>query len=522
MTPFSAPTAPLPPLTRRENLALGAFSVALGFLVCLQRWPGIGPDALWLDDLWVAVLARSANLRELLSLPYPAPPGFVLLLKAVAPWAGTQAWAYQLPAFVFSLALIYLTGWAAGRWTGSLWMALAAAFLAAFNPTLSVYSLRVKSFSLEAAATVMILALAWRNMQRPGRASAAVLACGAALAVPFAFNAVFLGALLSVGLPMWRYWTMPEARREAVRETCTAFAIYAPLVLLSYLLILKPRSTPALVDYWKDGYLPVHGLREIASFLSVQGVALVRDAFPFGLGWMGLLVPVGMAALLAYPRRRALGVAAIIFCLELIAASALHLYPLGRGRTDIFTYPITQLLAAASLLWVPARGRRFLPAVPLLLALWMLTPGARVHYKYPESGARAIVERAQKLLAPEDGLVVYPFSNYAAAFYGPWPFHLAPTQQISHGFYARPDRPLPLALEDAPAGVNFNGDPDVLRLQLVRFLSHGPPRIAVIAGRTNPIPMQGIAHALEETGYRLVRREDYPEQSCVLLCRRER
>ena len=143
-----------------------------------------------------------------------------------------------------------------------------------------------------------------------------------------------------------------------------------------------------------------------------------------------------------------------------------------------------------------------------------------MRYRYPESGARAIVERAERLLSPEDGLVIYPFSNYAAAFYGPWPFHLVPTRQISHGFYVHPDRPLTLAMEDAPAGVNFNGDPGVLRLQMVRFLSAGPPRIAVIAGRTNPIPMRGIAQALEETGYRVVRREDFPEQSCVLFCRK--
>ena len=521
MAASSSPPASLPEPDPKESLALGAFSVALSFLVFLQRMPGIGPEALWLDDLWVAVLARSASLKELLILPYPAPPGFVLLLKAVAVFAGTHAWAYQLLPLMVSLILVYFTGWMAGRWTGSLWIALAAVFLAAFNPTLAVYSLRVKSFSMEAAATVVILAMAWRYMRRPGRAAATCLACGAALAIPFAFNAVFLGALLAVGLPLWRLWTAPEVRKEAARETITAVAIYAPLALLSYLLILRPRSTPALVDYWRDGYLPVHGMGGIGAFIAGQGWALMKDAFPFGLSWLALLVPVGIAALLADPRRRALGVAAILFYMELVAASALHLYPLGRGRTDIFTYPLTQLLAVACLLWIPKRGRRFLPIIPLLLAVWMLTPGAHVRYKYPESGARAIVERAARLLSPEDGLVIYPFSNYAAAFYGPWPFHLVPTRQISHGFYARPDRPLTLAMEDAPAGVNFNGDPDVLRLQMVRFLSAGPPRIAVIAGRTNPIPMRGIALALEQTGYRLARREDFPEQSCVLFCRRE-
>ena len=511
------------PAGRRRLLvfaAAAALAVGLAAVAWIQRRPGWNPASLWLDDLWMAVLARSASLWEIWTLPYPAPPGFILALKACTAVLGPAAWAFQLLPLAFAFAGVALAGLLGARLTGSRWIGAAAAMLLALNPTTAIYSLRVKAYTLEAVATLVILWLAIEAWERSGRLRWGV-AAAALLAVPFAFNAVFLGSVMVAGLAASRGPRPFPARGAGGWSAWGPAAFYGTGFALIYVLLLRPRTTPALIGYWTGGFLPLDGWGPLRAFVTDEAAAFFTGAFPLGLPWLAFLVPLGLWGLLREPRTRPLGACLLLFYAALFAASAFHRYPLGRGRTDIFAFPVTILVACAGAAWLTRRPRVLRPMVPLALLAWLcLAPQGEVRFKYPESGARSVVERAAALVEEGDGLVVYPYTNHAAALYGRWPFHLEPAADTANGFYAMVDRPRTLMLREAPDGVNFNGDPRVLERQMAPFLAAAPDRVAVIANRSNPLPLQGIRAALQAAGYGMVHREEFPEQALVLLWRR--
>lgn len=500
--PSAAPSAPCAGPGRIRRIALWAGLLLLAAIFLLRGWPAIDPPSLWLDDEWVAVLVDAAPAGFLFGAPVPCPPGFVLLLRGARALLGGSDAALQALPFACGAIQIPLLGALAFRLTGNAALGLLAATLLCGNPVLAAFSARVKPFSLDALASIVLLLLAAACLRRPRAAAYAALCATAAIAPLFSFPAIFLGPILVVAaasaLARRRDGGATPLRRAAgwgLAATGLAVAAIAGTVLLG-------RGNPSLFVHWRKFYLPLGDVAQLPGFLAGAGQRFFTLAFPAPLAFLALLVPAGLWALWARREDRPLAPALAAFYLAVAAASALQRFPVGGGRTDLFAHPVTILLAVAAVGTLGARLR----AAPLVAAAiavgalaWTLREGP---VRYPPTGDAVMVRRAAAEIEAGDGLVVYPWSNWAVAHYGPWRVRLTAVGDSTSGYYAEPERAQTLVLRETLAGAKFEADPAVVERQLRGYLAQAPPRLHYVALWGPPEPHAWIVRAIAAAGYR--------------------
>lgn len=469
----------------RTAAAWSAVALVTG-ITAISRSGGLAPASLWFDDLWVASLARFPHLREALAMPAPVPPGLLAGMWALAHAAGAVEWPLQMLPFVSGLVVIPLFARLAHRITGSLSLAAAGAAAIALSPQIARYSIHVKPFSVDAAATVLLLLLATRALERPSSPGARWALVGGAvglLAVSFFSAIVAAACLATVAL-------QSMARRE--RHVASWLPIGAAVAGLGvvYLTWIQPRSGSLLAAYWTEDLL-LKSPRSAFGFLLIHGERALAGAFPAGTAALLLLAAVGVGSTFQNDRR--LGALLAFAAAAAVAASAAGFYPMGAGRTDAFLHPVVML---AAILGVQAVTRAWLPgrmyAAVLLVSIACAWP-ARVHY--PDDDGATIVAALVRAARPADGLLVAPGQNWLVACYGPWPYSLEPTRTWATGFVTRTRRPRSLSLGRL---ATFGPAPEAQA-----FLRTAPRRLHFLSpgGRNRP-EARSIRRLLTLVGYR--------------------
>lgn len=463
---------------------------------------GLAPPSLWVDDLWPVVLAENGTLAEIFGIGAPVSPFFVLLLRASRALVPSGDLAYQLIAFFSALASIPLVGAVARRATGSRWIGLSAAALCAANPLLLTYSLRVKQFTLEALAIALLLAIGFRKREE----SPAWPACAAgAILAPLAFTSVFLSLPLCTLL----------ALRRRRRSDLAAWIALVAVIALCFFTLVAPRSNEALHAYWADYYLgATGGLAMGAKHLA----DLFINAFPTGFGVLALLAIPGAWWLARGHREMALAMAGMYALI--LAAGAAGRFPIGTGRTEIFTFPVTILLAAAGARWLTRRNWKAEAAVAVACVALFVGRAAMHDVAYVRANDRAVVELANRHVRDGDGMIVYPYSTWALAHYGRWPGRLVPTAQTTVAYYAIPERKRTVVLQERPRGIDFRTDRAVLESQLAPFLQSAPPRVWLVATSADPLPNRWIVESLRRHRYVIAQAKGFKGAGFALFVRK--
>ena len=73
-------------MLRARRWEIVAFSVTCGSLAALaafQRWPGLNPSSLYLDDQWAASLIKAGSPGIWWEIMPQIPLGFLLIIKAL-------------------------------------------------------------------------------------------------------------------------------------------------------------------------------------------------------------------------------------------------------------------------------------------------------------------------------------------------------------------------------------------------------------------------------------------------------
>lgn len=392
-------------------------AAVLALVAALVRLPALGPSSLWLDDAWVALVARADGPADVWRVAVTA-PGHTVALATWLRTVGFSETAAQLPAFAAGAlgpAVAFVVARRLGR---SRPAALLAGALLLSAPVHVAMSGRVKPYTLDAVLSLLVVAGAWALVTRIRAArggddpagpatrtwAVAVGAGAVAVMVSAALAPMVAGAVLAVGRATRR---SPTLRARWLAAT----AALGVLLAAWWLAVLRPSIRPGLVAYWAPHFLDTSGPAEFARDLGASLVRLLDGAVavPWPLTLAVVLVGAGV---LAVRDRVALVLLTAPFGVMIVLAT-LQRAPLGGGRTDTFLFPLVALLVAAAVDVAP-RGRPAVATATIVVALAAVVLGFARPPTYPAFDVRPLVAAAESSGAP---IVVYPSARWAYALY---------------------------------------------------------------------------------------------------------
>ncbi len=419
----------------------------------------------WNDEAWVAVTTRFP-LSQLPQTTSSTPIGWSLLLRLVTVHGGETS--RLLPLAFAALAV------AAGYWLarGLGWPDRFSAVLAASLAGLSVLLVPamllrddLKQYTADACLTLLILGLTSRLERDWSRRNLGLLTVAAGLSILLSDPAVLVGvaafaAVLIVAL----------ARREWRRLAEAAIAGVAAAVILGGLykaFVASAAGALGASTHWDGFYVPAgQGLHASLTWI-VKMLGLLRADFGLGPSW--LAVPLVLAGLVTTFRLGlpATALAAAALLPELIAASALKVYPFGDLRTSTWLIVALVAFAAIGVGGIAALARNVLPGasarlVPGLLAVAAVAglcaaaaPDVRSH-SIPAEDVRDQATYVAAHARADDVILVNLNSNWGFAYY--WPYGQParrPSTAVRQGYEAYfPDQPrIVVARDRDPAAV---------------------------------------------------------------------
>jgi hypothetical protein len=333
--------------TGRGTAATGATMFALATVTAVGaaiRARGFSNLGLFRDDAWVAMSAK-VGLGTAWHMWVTAPGFYFLERTFIAAGAGTTSWD-QGPVFVAAVACIPATYaliryFRLGRVVG-----LVAALLVSVSPVCVAYATRIKEYPVDFLLVCALLALAEAVRRRPAPTRVAALAlCSVAAFTVSASEGAAVAALwlallvLTVRARPYPWPVLAGAAATAAASTLVASVFYSHL-----------SSGPT--TYWviHGGFIEHHSFGEVVSTANTSTWNLLNGLFglpTFGAGWRLVVVLAWLTlSVFALVRRPSVLLGPALVVAAAFGASAVHMAPLGTGRTDEYLYPALLLLLA--------------------------------------------------------------------------------------------------------------------------------------------------------------------------------
>ena len=476
---------------------------AIAAQAAIARLPGWNPESLWADDLVYAAIIRSQDVWSMLTVPIHVAPGPFLIWRGLYALFPDPEWSLQLLPFASGIVSIPVMALVVHSVTRDHGLAILAAGLTALNPLLAHYTVFVHQYPFVFLVTALFVLAAARLLRTPDAISPRLfgwVALGGGVAAFFSVASVFisfptvnLGAALA--LRGWR-----RERRRTIGILLSALAFNAA-VLAAYF-FLRARSNEALLATdLAAGFMPLASVDAAWDFLARNGRRMLELGLPsWGHGeltnpltfsWPLPFLAIGLVWLLARRRTRFLGLVVLGFYAAFVTASALQVYPLGTGRTDIFAFPLAICLFTVGLhvatQALPGRRLVRLAVATVVLVVAVMRP---VHVEYFDVDDVHLVDHLSANLQPEDGLILSPSGAFLVAFYGDWPVTITGTDRHSHGTMATIDHHRTHYL--------FRGPSEVPSVR--RFMAESrPDRVWYVGFRTGGTELQ-VVEAIEAHG----------------------
>ena len=404
---------------RRSRLWPHGVTVALLLAgAALRLWQYLGNPALWLDELAAAhnVTTRPLPglLIERLSDGQIAPPGFLVLSRALVVAFGPSEYVLRLVPLLCSLAALPVMARVARRVLAPTGAVLAVA-LFSLSAGVAVFAADAKQYPCDVLVILVLTDLGLGWLQAPTRRRLLTLVATGVVLVWFSQPAVFVlagigGALLLAG---------PAKERRTLLLPLVLWGVMAALSLAYARSRMSPELASFMTWFWREGFMPWPP-RTPGDLLwplgAVRGVFDELLDFP----WPTLYVALALIGGVSLTRRRRAEATLLLLplCLTL-AASMAHQFPF-RVRVVLFVVPTLLLLVSegawrlGTLLRWPMLER----LAPLATAVPPLVMLARNPPVWRFDDARPVLAQLQRERQPDDVIYLYYPSWQAIRFYG--------------------------------------------------------------------------------------------------------
>lgn len=428
-------------------------TAGLTLVALVLRVRAVPDDGLLFDDAWVSFGATDGSLGELLSVS-TLHPGFSALLMG---WArlvpDTPGWMV-LPALLAGACLPAAVVWAARRLDVRPTVAVLVASLAVVAPTHVIYSGRIKPYTLETLA-ILVLAVSLGRLSRHRWVAAdATLWVVVAVAV----GSINAFALVATGLAALVLVLHPCGDRSLRIVAAAAQAMVQGALLL---LLRRSFDYEALEAGWGDtfdGYVslsanPFTTVAEVARHLSRVGQVVVVDRQWLALGIV-LVAGAGLCAEALRGRHAVVARYLLLLPAVAFAGSVVERLPFGTiDQTSLFPGTRASLWLLPSVLvglalageraahHARALGGRAPVALGVSIGvLWTIVVAAALRHDvtYPAPGSdtvmAVIADRGER-----DLVLVMDTALWSVAAVDGAPFDLSPDASVMVGFEPEPD-----------------------------------------------------------------------------------
>src|SRR5262245_6430800 len=250
---------------------------------------GLNPASLYLDDQWVADLAKTSHLAEVVKVFPAAPLGFIFVERISQSFISDPELCLQAAPLLFFLVAI-VCAYYVGRLLGKDWaMGLVFAALVAQNPLLASYSIRAKQYSLDVVVILILswLFLRWRESHEPRDFRR--LCWVSAMGFVFSFCSVFFSFLAVNAVLLWAILN----KRDDLKNYVVSWFGYGAFTAF-YSLYARLQSPPGMYTFWRPYYLPVSSLSASKVFLDVHLSQYLFEWFMPELQVLGYFVVPGL------------------------------------------------------------------------------------------------------------------------------------------------------------------------------------------------------------------------------------
>jgi len=384
----------------------------------LRLWQYLGNPALWLDELAAAhnVITRPLPglLIERLSDGQIAPPGFLVLSRALVVAFGPSEYVLRLLSLLCSLASLPVMARVARRVLAPTGAVVAVA-LFSLSAGVAVFAADAKQYPCDVLVILVLTDLGLGWLHAPTRRRLLTLVAAGVVLLWFSQPAVFvlagLGGALLLGAA--------AKERRALVLPLVLWAVMAGLSLAYARSRMSPGLASFMTWFWREGFMPWPP-RNLGDLLwplgAVRGVFDELLDFP----WPALYVALALIGGVSLTRRRPAEAMLLLFpvCLTL-AASIAHAFPF-RVRVVLFVVPTLLLLVGEGAWWFGTllRLRMFERLAPLAAAIPPLVMLARNPPIWRFDDARPVLAELQRERRPGDVVYVYYPSWQAIRFYG--------------------------------------------------------------------------------------------------------
>jgi hypothetical protein len=422
----SMPAFPALPTHRSAILLVTACAIGIGIVLRAAQFVDRGD--LWLDEAMLAISIVTRTARALIFSPLDynqmAPPLFVQLAKLSTSMLGPAEYAFRLPAFVSSLASLFVFPWVLRRFVGPAEAAVATVIFAV-APTLVLYSAELKQYSGDVLAALLITGCALELRRRHYAARWALAVSVLPLGIVwFSDPAVIVLAGCGLALLLVAVKENDAQAMRAARIVAPAWAVACVATWLG----ARRRSgngTAAIMErFWDDAFWPVLP-RSRDDLLWLWD--LMKGLFVENLGmrwYWGLPVLLGIVGIHSLVKSGRLHVVAVLFLPFAIAllASAAHMYPLA-GRLALYLAPAFTAAVAVGVV----RICRLITVSPVFLAviftLAIIKPAPFVlALSSPESrreDVQPVLAEVGRLRGKRDAIFVFAGAGPAVSLYAP-------------------------------------------------------------------------------------------------------
>jgi hypothetical protein len=318
--------------------------------------------SLWLDEAWIANAVLAPSLREAIYYDawlQTAPPFFIVLTRLALLLFGISNATLRIVPALSGIASAILISFIALKLLKPIF-AIIAVSLFVFCPDIILYSQSLKQYSTDVLCAVALLALALFHLEKRSGRSFYLAITGFVVLAFLSYPAILF-------LPFLLYCAMVGVGDEKSGERSKkligpkwsqALLVAAAGIFVSatnYLFFISPNESPALFEYWSDGFYQGDGLAGLVVFYASRFPTLTGLFFFNNPGFLevGLFAVtlVGLGSLSVRGIRQS-GIylsQAVLFMTPIagvIALNLLRIYPVPTfdHRLLLFAFPITDLM----------------------------------------------------------------------------------------------------------------------------------------------------------------------------------